>query len=199
MGTGDEEVMALADVYAESLLLAAAPQGQEDAVAEELADLIGYMDRNPDFDAFLTAESVDEDPRRASLERLFRGKMNDLLLNLLQVLNNRGRCRLIRAVRRCVQLRMESRRDQKEVVVETAMPLTDDLRDAIQRDMSAWIGKEAILVERVRPELLGGVVMRVDDEQIDGSVASRLRETRARLFDRATREIHGGRGYEEEK
>ena len=72
-----DESMAIADVYAESLLLAARDKGQEEEVAEALADLAAYMDREPQFDAFMTAESVDDDPRRDSLEKLFRGKMND--------------------------------------------------------------------------------------------------------------------------
>jgi len=198
MPEDNEELTPLADVYAESLLLAAAEQGQEDAAEEEFAELIAYMDRNSDFDAFLTAESVDEDPRRDSLEKLFRGRMNDLLLNLLQVLNNRGRCRLIRLVQRQVALRMEQKRHLQEVVVETAMPLTDDLREAIKADMSERIGKKVILIEEVRPELIGGVVIRFGDQQIDGSVTSRLRGTRSRLFERASEEIRGGRGYEME-
>lgn len=195
MSGGNEEVMALADVYAESLLGAAAQRGQEDAVAAEFAELIAYMDREPDFDAFLTAESVDDDPRRVSLEKLFRGRMNDLLLNLLQVLNNRRRCGLIRTVQRCVVLRMEARHHQQEVVVQTAMPLSDELREVIRNQISERIGKKAILIEEVRPELLGGVVIRVGDLQIDGSVASHIRAMQSRLFDRATEEIRGGPGH----
>ena len=120
MARKNDEAMALADVYAESLFLAAEEQGRGEAVAQEFADLIRYMDKNPEFDEFLIAASIDDDPRRESLEKLFRGRMNDLLLNLLQVLNNRGRCSLIRDVQRCLELRIEAKHRQQEVVVETA-------------------------------------------------------------------------------
>jgi F-type H+-transporting ATPase subunit delta len=192
----NDEKMALADVYAEALLDEAIARGTADDVAAGFADLVAHMDREPEFGRFMTAGSVDDDPRRASLERLFRGRLDDLLLNLLQVLNNRHRLDLVREVQRCVELRMEARRQQQEIVVETAMPLDDGLRSALKAGIGAYIGKEALLIERVVPELIGGVVIHVDDTQIDGSVASRIRTMRGLFSERAVHEIHGGRGYE---
>ena len=192
-----EEWMALADVYAEALLTAADEQNTAEEVAAELAELIRYMDGDPDFANFLTATSVDDDPRRASLEKLFRGRMSDLSLNLLQVLNNRGRLNLIRQIHRCVELHMKKRRHQQEVLVETAMPLNDDLRSLLKTRIGEYVGKEPLLIEQVVPELIGGVVIHINDVQIDASVASRIRVMRRELHERALHEIHDGRGYEE--
>ncbi|GMU23260.1 MAG: hypothetical protein AMXMBFR13_33420 [Phycisphaerae bacterium] len=186
----DEQVMAVADVYAAALMEAAEAHGQLEEVAAEFADLLVYMRQEPDFAAFLTADSVDDEPRRASLEKLFRGRMNDLLLNLLHVLNDRGRASLVPAVGRCVELRMEERRQQQEIVVRSAAPLSDHLREQIQRDVSAYMGKEALLIEQVAPELIGGLVLQIGDVQVDASVLSRLHTMHKRLLDRATREVH---------
>ncbi len=103
MSDTDSVTMAIADLYAEALLEAAREKEQERSVLADYEELVSYMEREPDFEAFLTSALVDDDPRRASLERLFRGRMNDLLLNMLQVLNNRRRCELVRPVLRCVQ------------------------------------------------------------------------------------------------
>lgn len=190
-----DESMALADVYAEALLKAAAERGEEEAIAHEMADFMRFIEQEIDLCRMLAADSVDDDPRRESIERIFRGRMSDLLVNLLQVMNNRGRLSLVRKVGRCVELRMEEKHHQQEVVVETAMPLSDDQKSAIHQEMSARIGKEAILIEQVKPELIGGVVIRYSDMQIDASVTSRIRRTYRRIRERATEEIHGGRGY----
>jgi len=190
-----DESMALADIYAEALLAAAAERGEEEAVAREVADLMRLIEREIDLCRMLIADSVDDDPRRHSIERICRGRMSDLVVNLLQVLNNRGRLGLIRKVGRCVELRMEEKHHQQEVVVETAMPLSEEQKSAIHQVMSARIGQEAILIEQVRPELIGGVVIRYQDVQIDASVASGIGRTYRRLRERATEEIHSGRGY----
>jgi F-type H+-transporting ATPase subunit delta len=191
-----DELMGLADVYAEALLSNAASREGEEQVAAEFADLVRLMDQDSAFDTFLTSDTVDDDPRRASLEKLFRGKMSDSLLNLLQVLNNRGRLDFLRLVYRSVELRMEARHHQQEVIVETAMPLTDDLRSKLRDGLSAYTGKEALLIEQVVPDLIGGVVIRVNDIQIDGCVASRIRTMQERFGERALHEIHAGKGFE---
>jgi F-type H+-transporting ATPase subunit delta len=191
----DEDAMSLADVYADALLQAAEEKSQSETVAVELAELIAFMDGEPDFGQFLTAESVDDEPRRVTLEKLFRGRMSDPLLNMLQVLNNRGRVGLVRAIARCVQLRMEQRHNQQEVTVESAMPLTDGLRDEIRTVVSERIGKEAILIEQVRPELIGGLVLRLGDLQVDASVTTRLEMMQKRLAVRATAAVHDRVGY----
>ncbi|HOB75233.1 MAG TPA: ATP synthase F1 subunit delta [Phycisphaerae bacterium] len=191
----DQETLGLADVYAESLLQVAAETGQVEAVAQEFGELIALMDRERDLELFLIADTVDADPRRASLEKIFRGRMSDPLLNTLQVLNNRGRLGLVRAVARCVQLRMEARRHQQEVTVRSAQPLTDSLREQIKRSVSEYIGKEALLIEEVAPELIGGLVLQIGDVQVDASVATRLQTLYRRLIERATAEVHEGQRY----
>lgn len=193
-----DDTFAVADVYAEALLLAARERQQEEVVAEELADLVRYMDENADFEGFLTSDTVDDDPRRDSLEKLFRGRMNDLLLNAILVLNDRFRLGILRQVARCVQLRMEAQHHQQEVTVETAMPLDEEVRKRIQSVVSRRIGKEAILIEKIDPRLIGGVVIRYGDQQIDGCVASRLKTLRKRLRERTREEVHDGRGIEVE-
>ncbi len=192
-GTNSEEVMALADVYAESLLSTAAGAGQE--VADALTELVESMRGDADLAMFLTAADFDEDRRRELLEQLFRGKMNDLLLNLLGVLNNRGRSDLLPAVAECVEQRMRELHNQQEIVVETAVALTDDLRSAIKQDLGQALGKEVVLAEKVRPELIGGVVIRVGDMQIDGSVNAGIRLMRDRLLERAGEEVTKAEQY----
>lgn len=196
MAHKQDDSMAVADVYAASLLNAVDARERIMSVADELAELVAYMDRSPEFDRFLTAEAVDAEQRRETLEKLFRGKMDDLLLNLLQVMNRRGRMLLVRPLARCVQLRIEALQDQQEVIVETASPLTDELRARLKKEMTERVAREALIVEQVRPELIGGMIIRIGDQQIDASIASRLQRMSRRLRDQATVEIHAGRGIE---
>lgn len=190
-----EDALLLADVYASALLETAEERGEFESVAAELADLIAYMDRDSEFAQFMTADTVDDEPRRESLEKLFRGRMADLVLNMLQVLNNRRRMGLLRAVARCVQLRVEARHHQREVTVRTAAPLTAALREQVRRVVGEHIGREALLIEQVDPELIGGLVLQIGDVQVDASVDSKLRTLFRRLMERATAEIHRGELY----
>jgi F-type H+-transporting ATPase subunit delta len=194
MATLNERMLTVADVYAEGLLEVASGRGQEHDVAAEYADLVVFLGDHPDVEEWLVSEAIDVQQRRDSLEKLFRGRMHDLLLNLLQVLNQRRRQRLVRAVQRRLELRMQSRRGAKEITVYTAMPLWHEMRTAIRAVVTGWLGRTPILVEEIRPEIIGGIVIRIDDLWIDGSVQGRLERMRRRVSARGRLEsIHSER------
>lgn len=192
------ETLAVADRYAVALMDLAGGREAWQQIADELQELVHGMNQDSEFNHFMSSDSVRGEPRRATLEKLFRGRLHDVLLNTLQILNLRHRCDLIHALCRCVQLRLEFQLDEREVKVETAVPLWHELRTSIRSVASAWIGKSAILIEEVRPELIGGLIVQVGDVRVDGSVLSRVQNIRKRLAGRISEAVHTGRGYEVE-
>jgi len=193
-----EQEIAVARVYAQAALSLAEARGQTDSVLEELEELLVEMDRNPAFNDFLGSPLVDTQERRSSLDRMFQGRMNEILLDTLQVMNNKGRSGLVRALVEAYQQEYEDLRGQVRVQVQTAVPLTEELRQELQRAVSGYTGKKAKLEERVEPSLLGGLVVHVADHKIDTSVVRDIRGLGQRLLDRASREIHSGTTYFEE-
>lgn len=196
MASDLETSTSVAAVYADALYDAAKAASAEDVVGDEFNDLIAYMDRDSNFNTFMVGDTVDEDPRRDSLEKLFRGKMHDLLLNALLVLNKRRRMNAVRHVRRAFELRRAADHNEQEVIVETAVPLTSEVRAELEGTIGHAIHKVVNLVEMIRPELIGGMVVHVGDLQIDGSVSSRIRRIGKKLAERASHEVHSGRGIE---
>jgi F-type H+-transporting ATPase subunit b len=58
--------------------------------------------------------------------------------------------------------------------VTSALPLTAEEKDAVKKDVLSKIGSQATVAFRVDPGILGGVVVRVGDKVLDGSVAGQL-------------------------
>jgi F-type H+-transporting ATPase subunit delta len=190
-----DSAQAIGDVYARALLDAANERSQTDEIAEQFADLAAYMDRDPEFAGFMTALTIDDDVRRASLDKLFRGKMNDLLLNTLQVLNDRGRPDIVRAVHERFRILLQEQRGQVEATVRTAVPLSGELRETIRRFLGERLRREVILTVHVDPALLGGLIVQVGDRRLDASLAQQLQKLHKQLLERAGAEIHSGRRF----
>ncbi len=72
-------------------------------------------------------------------------------------------------------------------------PLTDELKAKIQQQLRGMFGGEPVLVPKIKPELIGGVVLRVGDSVYDGSVAARLADMRGRIINRSVHEIQSRR------
>jgi F-type H+-transporting ATPase subunit delta len=193
-----EQEIAIARVYAQAALSLAGAQGQADEVSAELSGLSDLMDQNAGFESFLGSPLVDTEERRAALDRIGRGNMNEILLDTLQVMNNKGRSGLVRALVEAYRQEYEILRGQVRVRVQSAVPLTDALRQQLQEAVSSYTGKAAKLEEDVEPSLIGGLVVQVADRRIDTSVVKEIRGLEQRLLERASHEIHSDTVYFEE-
>ena len=191
----DEVGIAIAGVYARALLEMADKAGATDSVLQELNGLVTLANRDPAFEQFLESTIIDDDQRRASLEKMFRGRLSDLLLDTLGVLNRNGRLMLLEEIARQYVLALEKQRNEVEITVTTAAPLDKGSRRSLIEALRRHTGSEPVLTERVDEDLLGGMIVRVGDEKIDFSLATKLRGLREALLARASHEIHGGRDF----
>lgn len=64
--------------------------------------------------------------------------------------------------------------------VTSALPLTDKEQDVVKKDVLAKVGAQAVTF-RVDPSILGGLVIKVGDKVVDGSVAGKLEGLRQNL------------------
>ncbi|MBN1511853.1 MAG: ATP synthase F1 subunit delta [Phycisphaerae bacterium] len=197
MPTGDDIRVAVARVYAHALLDLASAAGEADALMAELTDLLGLLDQDRDLADLFLGRSADVHARRAILEKL-RGRMSDHLLNALLVLNDKDRLSLLRLICQEYHVGLERRRNEVDIHVTTAVPLPDRLRDRLARVAAELSGRKPRLVEAVDTNMIGGMVVRIEDDKYDVTVRRQLRRLRAELIDRAAREIHSGKPYFED-
>src|SRR5690606_23305237 len=103
------------------------------------------------------------------------------LMNFLLLLLEKRRESILEAVAGGFTALANEVRDVVDVEVRTARALSDEEREALSRRMSEYVGKKIRLIEVTSPELLGGVIARVGDLVMDGSVLTRLRRLQERL------------------
>ena len=189
MATMDQQDEAVARVYASALFDLAQSKDQVDTLLEELGDLTAHLKRDADFADFLSTPAVNTAVRGAVIEKLFRGRYGDLLVDSLQVLNNRERLGALGAVAQAYQRLHKDWRGHVDVHVRTAVPLTDALRAQVRELACKLSGKQADLVETVDASLLGGLIVQIGDEKFDASLRTRLQALRSALLERASHEL----------
>lgn len=186
----DSSLRHLGNVYAKALFGATEKAGNTDEVVEQLDSLIDDVIGDlPRLEATLCSPRVPQEVKTAMLDKAFRGKMAQQLLNFLKVVAEHGRFNCLRAIRRSLREICNESRNRVEVDVRTAEVLSDDLLEKIVSRLKDVLGSEVVVNTHVDPDLIGGLVVRVGDTVYDGSVANRLVQLRKSAVDRAAQEI----------
>ncbi len=192
--TGDVSQQRIARVYAEALLNAAERRGQTQEVSDELDALVGQVfPATRDFEAFLSSRAISREAKPPVIERALRGRVSDVLLNFLLVLNRHERLDLLRAIRAAYRDLWDERARRVRAHVRTAAPLAEDQNERLRQELRRAFRREPVLETRVDPDLIGGLVVQVGDYLYDGSVRSRLTEIRNQLIERSSYEIQSRR------
>ena len=105
-----------------------------------------------------------------------------MLINFLLVTIDKRRQRLLRAIAEEYQTLMDERLGRMRVEVTLARPIGDRQLAEIQQRLSILLDREAIPQVRVKPRILGGVVVRAGDTIYDGSLRRRLDGMRRSLL-----------------
>ena len=108
------------------------------------------------------------------IENIYGGKINDELLNFLKILIDKNRTSSIFDIKNVYANLLDQQRNVKRVVIESVVELTDEHKTKLIHKLTKLTGSEIILTNNIKPEILGGVIMRVDNEIIDASVLSKL-------------------------
>jgi F-type H+-transporting ATPase subunit delta len=184
----------IARTYAEALLAEAEKRNAAEEVLEELRALREEVaGKDPLIASFFLGGVVGRDRRADALRKSFEGRVSDLFLNFLLVLNNHDRLELLRPVETSFRSLLEQRQGKVRVSVASAVPLPDDQREVLVSRLRKLLDKEPVLDESVDPDLLGGLVVQVGDFRFDGSVRTQLESLRHQLIERSSHEIQAGR------
>lgn len=186
----DDRQLALARVYAASLLALAEEQGTGNELLEELDHLVSLQQGDPQLQDFFSSPLVDTGARRDAIEKSLRTRASDLVVNAMQVMNEKGRMELLPALAVAYRTALDELRGRVDVSVTSAVELSKALREQLLDTLGRVTRREVRLTETIDPEILGGIIVSLGDRKIDYSVATDLRRLHDQLRDRATREIH---------
>ncbi len=151
MASVDDRDLALGRLYGVPLLDLGEEQGQADDLLGELQEVVRLLDGNPTIEDFFASPLVDADDRRQVIEKVFRGKASDLLVDALQVVNRKGRLGFLRAIAEAYRLAYRDRRGLVDARVRTAVPLDEVLRAGLRQAIARFTGKQPTLDEKVDP------------------------------------------------
>ncbi|MFU8829305.1 MAG: ATP synthase F1 subunit delta [Phycisphaerales bacterium] len=165
-------------VYAKSLFELAEAEGGRDrleALSAELDEFVELTRAEPALSEFLSSRILATTDRQRSLGIMFEGRISDLLLRFLQVLNRKERLNRLLSMVAAYEEMVQERFGRIEVNVYTREPISGEQIESIRARLEAAIGREPIIYPYTVPSMIGGVKMQIGDRLFDDSIQTALR------------------------
>ncbi|GMR12447.1 MAG: ATP synthase F1 subunit delta [Gemmatimonadota bacterium] len=169
--------------YAETLFELAERHEGVDRFGEGIELVARLLDEDAKVRLFLETPRIAAPEKKAVVRKVFAAELPEQLVNFLLVTIDKRRQRLLREIAREYHALVDEHYNRVHVEVTLARELNSQAMDELTEKLSSMLNKTAIPNVRVKPALLGGVVVRTGDTIFDGSLKRRLDGMRRRLME----------------
>jgi F-type H+-transporting ATPase subunit delta len=173
--------------YAETLLALASKANDLEGWGAMMTDVADAVETDSSLRHFLESPRIDKRVKNEVLGKAFADRLPRSLLRFLQAVVSHRRERLIPQIATEYQVLVDEKEGRVHAQVTTAREADEALRDVVSTQLARTLGRKVVTHYTVNPAILGGVVVRVGDTVMDGSVRRRLGVLRTRMLHGAAR------------
>ncbi len=160
----------VAKKYANGLFLSVKEKNQIDPAYEQLQDLESFLKGDATLLNFLVAPHVLDEHKLALVRKVFTDRIDRLFVEFIIVLVRKHRIGYLHEIIDEFVRLVEAANGVARVTAITAVSLKDTERVRLAERLAARTGLTIELEERVDPEIIGGMIVILHNEIIDGSI-----------------------------
>jgi len=165
----------VAERYARAILELADESKQLSQVTNEIRSIADAYGESEELRALTANPAVEGGARDALLRDLgARLALSPIAMNAVRLMARRGRLSVLPEVAEMLGRLADQKAGVLRAVVISARPLTEEYYERLSAELSKRTNRKILLERREDPTLIGGVVTRIGDHTIDGSLKGRL-------------------------
>ena len=161
--------------YGEALFELVLEKGTMDEALEELNGVLGVLKEHGELDQLLTHPKISKEEKISVMEQVFKGRISDDVLGFLLILIEKDRYTELPAVAEYFISQVREYKNIGTAQVTSAFPVTEEQKKQIEEKLLSTTDYTAFDMEyQTDPSLIGGVIIRIGDRVVDGSVRNKL-------------------------
>ena len=168
--------------YARTLFELAGRHEGAERYQEGIETVARLLEESREFRTFLETPRIPLEEKKKVVRGAFAPVLPKPLLNFLLVVLDKRRQRLLREIAREYHDLVDEHLNRVHAEVTVARPLDEQALRTVTERLSGLLGRSAVPHVLVKPEILGGIVVRAGDTIYDGSIRRRLEGIRRHLL-----------------
>ncbi len=166
--------MKAASRYAKSLLDLALEQGALEAVYQDMIFVLRSTEHNRELQVFLQSPIIKTDKKVAVFNEIF-GQLNKVTRIFIELVTRKRREAALVEIASSFIDQYKNYKKIITAVVTTAVGLDDTLRSQVMDIVKKSAQGEVELVEKIDKNIIGGIILRVGDKQVDSSILRNIK------------------------
>ncbi|WP_064580716.1 ATP synthase F1 subunit delta [Streptobacillus moniliformis] len=169
------ENLSIARRYAEAIYKVAEEKDEVFEVFEMLNVILEHIENDEDFKKFLTYPIIGKEEKKELVNRIYRDIKNEPL-DILDYLIEKDRLLHIKEINE--QYSKIYYEAHKKLIVTAIFPkeLSTDQKERLRKKLVKMKQKEVVIHYKVDENLIGGGIIKINDDVIDGSIKTQIKE-----------------------
>ena len=172
----------IAEKYANALIELGEHNNLSQKFDQELSYIKNTFDSSKDLMYFLTLPNIPLGEKKATLDQIFKDGISDYVLNILKLLTERNRIAVFPFVCEKYSDILNKQRNITIAEVITAVPVTEEEKSKVQQKLEKILKKSVVIDPKTDSDIIAGMIIKVDNKVIDGSIKTRLENFKKQLI-----------------
>lgn len=169
------QISTSAKIYADSLIQAGKDSNiNYNDILNELNEIKEITEQSEDFVKTMISPSISDGTKYEILDNIFSNKINEKIINFLKVLVAKRRFNELNKIIQAFSDEVDKINNVKRVEVISAADITDDRKQRIVEKLQHKLEKNVIVNWTQDKDIIGGLVIKIDDDVIDNSLKNKL-------------------------
>lgn len=169
--------------YAKAFFLVAHEKKMIETLKADVERVLGVCNHSTEFVLLLESPVVTTSKKLQLISRILKNEINELTLNFLLLVTKNKREVYIPGI--CRYFLELIRKDQniKSAILTTAAEIDKKTIDKIAGIMGKELNAKIELSSKIDPDIIGGLILRVEDKQFDSSIHTKLKNIKQHLLE----------------
>ena len=171
----------IADRYAQALFEVGEETQTTSELYQELKQLVKILNENKDLYNFLKSPLIGKEDKKNVMKNIFENQLSKNMNNFLKIVIDKDRMSAIGNIQESYKNLLNDKNNILEGTVITAVALNEKEIKDLEKNLSTKYNKNVTLTNVVDETILGGVLVKLGNEEIDGTVKTRLSKMKKQL------------------